>query len=317
MSASSKRGIFHIGLPRAASTYLQRMVFEQADGHALSYQPNGIKGMLREVFRQYIPQSGAEVICDPDLDQMVIERLRQAITEAPGEIVLVSWGRPCGRWWLDFSDSKQAIGIVHRIWPDAELLIILREQVGWLASIYRYRVANGIAASLQNFLGWNGQRFVRTETADRWQGDRINTLEFDWSRLCEAVVERFGPKRFHLLTYEQLNSRPESFRIAMAEVLGHDLEVPITDHKANGSMPAANTHLLLAINKVVGAFGRIDRPTRLQRGARRILKRIPGPNYEIFETTIRTALKDHYRSTNQRLRPLLEEECFSPYAYEA
>ena len=68
MSTSSKRVIFHIGLPRAASTYLQRMVFEQADGHAISYQPNGIKGMLREVFKQYIRQTGAEVICDLDLD---------------------------------------------------------------------------------------------------------------------------------------------------------------------------------------------------------------------------------------------------------
>ncbi|RPG33024.1 MAG: hypothetical protein CBB72_010110 [Muricauda sp. TMED12] len=248
---------------------------------------------------------------------MVIERLRQAITEAPSETVFVSWERLCGRWWLDFNDSKQAIGIVHRIWPDADILIILREQVGWLTSIYRYRVANGMAASPRSFLGWNGQQFVRTDSANRSRGDRINSLEFDWSRLCEAVVERFGPKRLHVLTYEQLISRPESFRIAMSEVLGHDLEVSITDHRANGSMPAANTHLLLAINKVVGAFGRIDRPTRLQRGARRILKRMPGPNYEIFETTIRTALEDHYRSTNQRLRPLLEEECFSPYAYEA
>ena len=107
-----KEIFFHVGLARAASTYLQRKVFPQFKG--VHYVPPN-------QYRRY-----QQIIADTNATKYLVSRE------------------------FDQRLACQARQFAHRF-PEAHIILVLRRSDSWIASRYRQFVKNGNALSFQEF----------------------------------------------------------------------------------------------------------------------------------------------------------------------
>ncbi len=129
--------LIHIGYQKSASTLLQRSVFAtHADIHLV--EPKALT--RRIVFHD-----------DNDLDIEAIRGLaRDGLDDA--RVNLYSDEGLSG-WGFHFNYARLARRL-HAIFPDAKIIIIIRNQIGFLESLYRHKLHFGY--------GFTPERFVNT-----------------------------------------------------------------------------------------------------------------------------------------------------------
>ncbi|MGE0725131.1 MAG: hypothetical protein AB7O45_12195 [Alphaproteobacteria bacterium] len=121
-------------------------------------------------------------------------------------------------------------GAIAGLFPDAAVVLVLREPSDHLASLLLQRMASqplvrGIdrprPLTPRQQLDWHVLRGRRRDPLSIFS----TMMRFD--RTVALFRERFGPDRFHLLAYERLfaPARPE-WRAAFAAILGVPVEVP-------------------------------------------------------------------------------------------
>ncbi|MCZ7599032.1 MAG: hypothetical protein M5U09_16860 [Gammaproteobacteria bacterium] len=114
---------FHAGLGKVASTYLQKRVFPALDG--ICYIP-------RDRFRSH-----ARIVARAEHDRYLISR-------------------ECGK------RLEPRLEEIHRLYPDARILLFFRRHDEWIASHYRRYVKNGGGRDLDGYLDLDGDEGIWT-----------------------------------------------------------------------------------------------------------------------------------------------------------
>jgi hypothetical protein len=128
---------------------------------------------------------------------------------------VVSFERLSGNPFSGGYDSKEIADRLVRVFPDARVLVVIREQRSMIVSTYKQYVREGGALPVSKFMRPPTSRSVRVPWFD--------LRHFEYHHLLGYYRELFGPERVLALPYEQFRTDPRSFVERLATFAGRPL----------------------------------------------------------------------------------------------
>jgi hypothetical protein len=188
------RPLLHIGYHKTGTASLQNFVFPAKAGAGFSLVAGG-KG-IRPTFVEANP-FGFD-------SEAARERFEPEIREAEfrGLVPVLSAERLSGNPHFGGYDSKLIADRLAAAFPEARVLVAIREQAGMLVSLYKQYVKRGGAASFQQYV-------AGPPGAGQAPRFRLDFLEYH--RLVAHYQSLFGGENVLVLPYEILRTRPEAF----------------------------------------------------------------------------------------------------------
>ena len=188
------RPFVHIGYHKTGSTLLQHTLLSRRD---LGFQMlENDRKRIHGLFVQYGPF---------DCGAAAADMLRNEADQAAGQglRLVISHERLSGYFASGGYDSKQIADRIHCFFPDAKILIVVREQRSMLYTQYLQYLTDGGDLSLGNLL---------KDPQPRIRRQPICTLDyFCYHKLVEYYQNRFGRKNVLVLPYELLRKDPHDF----------------------------------------------------------------------------------------------------------
>ena len=191
------RPLLHIGYHKTGTTWLQRYVF--GDPGAGFSQMSGAQRLIAVNAFDFRPKR---------IRKQMERKMSQAQTQ--GLVPVLSSERLSGEPHFGGYDSELIADRLAAVFPNARILIVVREQTGMFLSIYKEYIRRGGAASLRQYLA--------TPTDGYWLPQfRFEFLEYH--RLIRYYQDLFGAESVKVLPYELLQTQPGTFLGQIGEFL--------------------------------------------------------------------------------------------------
>ncbi len=216
------RPLLHIGYYKTGTTWLQRHVFPNA-GANLSLVA-GSKA-LRSAFVKVNPFDFEPEIVRKDFEP----RIREA--QARNHVAVLSSERLAGNPHSGGYDSKIIADRLVAVFPNARVLIVIREQRGMLVSMYKQYLKRGGAATFEQYVH-------QPKGPPRVPLFRFDFLEYH--RLIGYYQGLFGAENVLVLPYELLQTQPRTF----LERIGGFAGVPATRAELSRVHPSPSSLVL-------------------------------------------------------------------------
>jgi hypothetical protein len=163
---------------------------------------------------------------------------------------------------VDYESFYERTDFFAKVFPDAVIIIILRNQIDWFISLYRNVIRNGSSISIDEFLNFENRKFVRGPCQKM---NRIDALSFDFSAICKYYVKLFGDENVHFFFYEDLKIDPEDFIKKLQDVIGADLSEEIRLRAVNRGFSAFALTATRLKNKIFRRTRADDRESVIRR----------------------------------------------------
>lgn len=197
--------VLHIGLQKTGTTFLQRHVLPNVDPTSVCFNPPSLLADIREVFRADY---------DPSVMKARLGSISGFMKSIAQPTVLISYEVMSGSAWKNYSDLGPMMDFLSRGFPESAVILVIRNQLEWLISLYKEGLRNGLALPIGRFIN-----VAKTEDED-YRVSGVRALDFDFASLVAAVERRFSSQRTHLLFYEELRNDVNRFLNRFEEVLG-------------------------------------------------------------------------------------------------
>lgn len=210
--------LVHVGYHKTGTTWLQRELFDRPE-RGFCPLPFGARTESSKSFGVlWLDTAGFE--WDPEEARRVARAAQAGCSGVP----VVSNERLCGHPYSGGYDSQLIADRILETLPDARVLIVIREQVASIASIYLQYLKEGGARPLEAFL--------EPPAIDRSR-PRFDIDYYCYDRLIGYYVEEFGTSNVLVLPYEMFQSNAQQFLDSIAEYAGVSLA---------GDLPVARRH---------------------------------------------------------------------------
>ena len=187
------RPLIHIGYHKTGTTWLQKNVFpDPKSGFSLVAGPLPVRFWFVAI---------NDFEFDPERPR---RRFRRGMEEAEegGLVPVVSHERLSGSPYAGGHDSKASADRLALTFPDARVLIIIREQQSMILSVYKQYLRWGGAASLEQFLN---------QTLGSGRMPVFKYEFFEYHHLIGYYRRLFGEESVLALPYELLRKSPPDF----------------------------------------------------------------------------------------------------------
>lgn len=196
--------LIHIGYHKTGSTWLQRNLFvNAAQGYCTPW------GRLTVIQSDLVTPNALDFHPDAVRDRLA-PRLEQAGRE--GLVPVITSERLSGSPHSGGFDSAMLARRLQAVFPEARILIVIREQRSAIRSSYGQYVKEGGAVSLRRYLRPPKQGVARFPAFER--------SHFRYDRLIRLYLELFGPERVLALPFEWFRAEPEAFLEAIGAFAG-------------------------------------------------------------------------------------------------
>jgi Sulfotransferase family len=286
VTTPTRADVLYIGYPKAASTFVVRFLENHPDVTVDQFQLSSLMHSIAD------PYAVAEKPCPTKIHVSKDENVAESICMA-GE--LKNWQRYLyvpGAWdnVKDdvIIDPIEAALRLHKVHGQAKVLLLIREQVDWLQSVYKYVMSQ---------LPWNQRSFADYCTTPSGIV-MLKAGHFDQT-IC-AYTEIFGSDRVRVLRFEDIVSSPKRFVGELCAFIGVS-EGPLPQRREN------ETHAQIArIQRLFPLIERLPRSvkTALKPHAMRLL---PGARATIFSSRDIRILRSMYAVSNQRTEKLISQ----------
>lgn len=212
------RTLIHIGLPRTASTFLQRQVFPKITG----FDFIGVdKTFYAPPFQKLLYQ-----------DESLYKELgRSELIDSKSENILLSNELFCGQSLGMNSTNRTRTALrLKKVFPEAEIILVLRNQLSLFESLYSIAVYGGYSKRPEDF--------VKIGSSERAY-DTFTPNEHAESYLLTPLVglyqEHFS--KVHVFLFEDFSSEPDAFFKKFKSKIGIELPVSVAhSRKENKSL---------------------------------------------------------------------------------
>jgi hypothetical protein len=286
LSIQARADVLHIGYPKAASTFTVRFLEKHPE---ISIDHFQLSNLLRSSGTRF---SLTEKPWSNKIHISKDENIAEAVCSV-GQ--WQNWKRYLyvpGAW--DYVkndvviDPEEAASRVHRVHPDAKVLIVIREQADWLQSVYKF-VISQLPRNRRSFA-----EYCSTPSAIAL----LHAGHFD--RTIGAYIDLFGSDRVGVLRFEDIVSAPKRFAAKLCSFIGVS-ERPLPEQREN------ETHAQIA--RIQRFFPVIE---QLPRGLKNTLKPyamrlIPGARGTVLSSRDIRMLRGIYAASNQRTEKLIAQ----------
>lgn len=201
MSADKKsKNFIHVGLPKTGSTFLQKRFFPSLEDITYCYPKTTHKS-----FFEYFHMSD-----DFEFNPLHARRLFEQGLESSNakETWLISDESFCGTPWNGNIVAKRNYDRLADIFIEPHIVIVLRNQIDMLDSLYRHYIKCGGTMSLRKFLTPKVHRKVWSFNILKY-GHHVNYLR-----------ENFGKNNVTVLFFEDFTKNPVDYFNRWCRVLG-------------------------------------------------------------------------------------------------
>lgn len=287
--------LFHIGYHKTATTWFQEVLFARDPAFGLIVQP-------REPWNDSLL---SYLIGADDYEWAAVHAqklLKNAIDESltnPQQLPTISAERLSGH---PFSGGYDSLTLAHRIYttaPEARIMILVRNQLNAIPSVYRQMVVEGYPGSLRTLT-----------TGSSWKLPAFSWKFFEYDRVLRHYQGLFSDANVRMFTYEQFQADPDSLFDEMGQWLGIDIGVHDVDGVVNRSMSRSAVGIVRLLNHfIVSEMNR----TPVIRLPVRTLRRLAiyggkrGSSSPGLESTMAEPIARRYSDSNNRLREMLEQ----------
>ena len=235
--------LIHIGYHKTGTTWLQRHLFNCREaGYSTPIQRGDILGALVEPNQLDFDA----MACRSRLAPLLASESEKGLTP------VVTCERLSGNPHSGGYDTWQ---IAHRmvdVFPEARVLIVIREQISIILSCYKQYVKVGGTMPIETYL----------HPPHDFKVPRFDFRHFAYDRSIRLYQNLFGPERVLVLTYEQFQSNGAEFVKRIASFAGATAPnaagaIPLLAEVENRSMTGARLVLRRWSNRVAA------RPTSL------------------------------------------------------
>lgn len=207
----------HIGYPKCASTYLQDEIFPQLGNYShIVRAPNAEKyypfhvDFSPERFREYVQKHIQNP--RPDQDHLLVsfedwcELLFQEFADA------LRFSRKLKRESYDFNNTR-VLDNLKLAYPDAHIIIIIREQISWINSRYKM--------------------LYRGATTFMSIDDVLKHPLTGYDQLIELAQARFGKDNVTVIPFERIRSDKSAFIRSITSLVNPEQNIVVSDKAVN------------------------------------------------------------------------------------
>lgn len=303
----------HIGMPRSASTFLQREVFSKLPDYQFkdlddTYYSKGFNQL--------------QFADDSFYDQQAIEELVAGWT---AEKLILSNENFIGQSvYFNHANRSMIAKRLKEIYPNASIVLILRNQIDLLASMYTINLQGKQVGAIDDFVWFPKDANLRKIWG---QGDSyFNTTAgyecldgYDYNSLIALYNSLFD--KVNVLLFEELIANPSQFASRLSTTLGTAvdplLELIEAGESKNSSVTERQAKRLLKLNKYQELF---DRETIAGRGLqymkRRVINKETKGDKPAFSEEKRKVLEAHFGPLNKQLAQQYPELGLEKYSSE-
>lgn len=292
--------LIHIGYPKAASTWLQQSLFN--DERTGFYAPWGLPSY--ESIEQFIIANGFR-FRSKDVRQKFEPGLQEAaqrdLIPVISEEFLIGHQVEGKYWGKDVADR------LNSTFPEAKILMVIREQKSEILSSYRQYIRRGDAASLSRFIGIG-------ETRKPGIGAICQLDYFEYDLAIAYYHQLFGVDNVLVLPFEILVKDPQAASQTIIDFAGAKGELTANPIPKNVGFKAGTLMFRQQINgfcvppetpKSIRAF-----PWRVGYKLSDLVDRFLPQKYHdraetYFRDTIDRAVGTSFRESNQRTSKLI------------
>ena len=206
----SKKIFLYVGLPKTGSAFLRQEVFSKLDPSRVCINPEGVSRAFKEMHAAQYSSA-----CKNSVKKMVAESL-STISQ---DMVLVTAMDLVGAAGDNFKQFDEITCFLAELFPEASIIITLRNQVDWLLSLYKHQT-QGLGVSVAKFLNFSDGKFCLKHREDF---PNVDALGFDLAEKCDLYVKTFGRENVHILFNEDMAANPENFVRQVGEIFGCDV----------------------------------------------------------------------------------------------
>ena len=214
------RIIFHCGLAKTGSTFLQENIFKKFNvlNDGIFYNPIKLLTLIVTCYNHRY-------------DHEAYSRLKNEIRDYIDEIEAKHHPKILFCSYEPFVGGSSAwefperLKVISEVVPEAEIIVVLRHQVNWLVSLYKQYIHHALnpykSATQMRILSDNRmikiEQFLNYEHGDFGQQDltkdhvNMSVKSANWNTLLECLQENFVAGRWHLFFYEDFIASPKSF----------------------------------------------------------------------------------------------------------
>lgn len=278
------RIVVHVGLAKTGTTYLQRHVFPAIEGiHFVPMASYFLGTALRDAIR-----------VDPmrHVDEIRAE-FQFYLSTFDEPLVLIS-DEALTTFWIHENSLEMTASFLQKVFPTAEIVVTLREQVAILRSLY-----------LQSFRGgWNrtmksvADRKERRRTPEAIEADPLPGLDighFEYTNLLALYESRF--RRVCVWLFEEFAADPDGFARRLADQLGGRLKQRLPSVRENPALGRVGVLLLTAVNALAGGQRRRALANRIDR-----LDRWLHWRFDPLAPELQAALRRRFTASNRVLQ---------------
>lgn len=277
--------LVHIGMPKCASTWLQRQLFRPVNGYLLRYGPVASK----------------LAFVDGEAAQWRPPEKLLGLKRAGGRVPTISGEMLAGDPLTGGHDRQLILSRLRQTLPKARILIVIREQCDMFRSLYKLLVNWGY--------GDTPAALLRGEGRNDCRHFQLNYLCYD--TLIADYQKAFGPEQVLVLPFEIFRSEPQRFleainRFSECRPLNGQLQVK-TEQVLNPGRGMASLALKRLYNRHIartpfsprGLYrpGNIHEAGNIHFNAPRFIE-----NHleRSFQRATWTPLRKYYRDSNRR-----------------
>jgi hypothetical protein len=294
----------HVGLHKTGSTWLQSRIFENPESGFVDIASVIGRRELLDLFVR---------VSDLDFDASVamgavapaVDRARAA-----GLVPVLSHERLSGYSPAGSFDRVLIADRIRQVFPDVKVLIVVREQVSLIDSMYGQYVTDGGSLGLSRFLRGAPAR------VGRMPGFDYDIYCFD--NLVAGYRRLFGHDRVLALPFEGIQADMPRFLGAIAEFAGVDPWLPDVDESVNARHPVPVQGLRRFVNRFAvrtelspTGMVHVRHTDELFRRLHPAFERIIPSRWDVRLRRrridrIARAVGDRYRVSNQRLAEMID-----------
>lgn len=230
--------LIHIGYHKTASTWLQKTVFKPENGFFQPFE-------LHELYENVVLPNALSFEC-----WRVQGELETRLSSAPEGVLIpvLSHERLSGDPYAGSRDSKEIGNRLHSSFPNAKVLIVVREQFELISSLYKTYIVHGGKAKLEDF--------IRPKSRQANLNEWFDFKTYCYDKLIEHYIGLFGRDNVLVVAYEDLKNDNQRFFNVLCKFSGASdgtLVAGATD-KHNASLSELGSEMLRLLNLTFGMF---------------------------------------------------------------
>ncbi len=288
--------LLHIGMPRTASTFFQKEVFTNLK----NFKHIGVnQTQYSEAFQRLMYQDESRYNED-----FVRE---SAAAEDEGDLIISNELLAGQSLYLSSTNRTRNAQRLKRLFPNAEIILFIRNQADLLESLYSIGVYSGHTAKPHEFIRFDNERSDSSNPLFPTFTSIEQTEQYFYSSLLRLYQGLF--EKIHVFLYEDFTSNPSDFIEQFCLKLNLELTLDIDfGKKANSSLSARQLEYLRKTNSLKGILERSGAGKQIfRKNIQAIEHRLGGKKKFQFSPALRKKIKDHFRTDNESLKELLPD----------